>query len=112
RITFRSTSGRWSNWTTAGSLLPRIDLSVRRKATREDAIADAAPQHLIDDKHRAGEPRQQLLAAAIDDEAHDAVDAFFDGPDAKRRRRRLGPRLAVGAQDVLPQRRVHERRRY
>src|SRR5947209_12037649 len=85
--------------------------SDRRKTARQNAIADRLAEQLVDYEHGSGVPRQQRLPATLDDEPDDVIDAFLDGPDAERRRRRLGPRSAVRTEDISAQWRVHKRRR-
>src|SRR4051812_18391786 len=83
----------------------------RRELPRQDAVADRTAEQLVDDQERPREPRQDRLTLAAREQAHDAVDALRDGPDAERRRRRLGPGVAVGAEDVGAEWGVHEGRR-
>ena len=65
-------------------------------------------QEPVEQQQRAGKPWEQRLSAAASDQPDDAVDDLADGPDAKRRRRRFGPRLAIRGQYIAAQRRVHK----
>src|SRR5262245_19058191 len=81
---------------------------VRWEGPCEDPVADPFAEDPVDRQERAGEGREQCLFLAAQNQAYDAVYAFLDGPDAKRRVGRPRPDLAVGAEHPVAKRRIDE----
>ena len=121
---FRLPSGTWAGKVQSG----RLDLQVKVAAPtgedphgsrRRDRICRPRYQSpsrppVISSRASKGptKPGSSACDLRLTMTADDAIDAFFQRPDAEGRRRRSRPRPAAGVQHALAQRRIDEARRH